>query len=75
MHDFIRKLVNSKTTVAILLWILVLAWAYQYDWVKKPMIHKETNRRTVEEIIATPVDKTTTEAWDNDFKSSIELGK
>ena len=75
MHDFIRKLVNSKTTVAILLWILVLAWAYQYDWIKKPMIHKETNRRTVEEIIATPVDKTPTEARDTEFHSTVEAVK
>lgn len=75
MHDFIKKLVNSKTTVAILLWILVFAWAYQFDWIKKPMVHKETNRRTVEEIIATPVDKTLTEAWDTEFHSTVEAVK
>ena len=70
MHDLIKK--NSKTTLAILLWIAVFAWAYNLDWFKKPMIQHKPTGRTIEEIVATPVNKTVELNWDNDFKSSIE---
>jgi hypothetical protein len=72
MHDFIKKLLDSKTTLAILLWIAVFAWAYNLDWVKKPIIQHKPTGRTIEEIIATPVNNTTELEWDKDFKSSIE---
>jgi hypothetical protein len=72
MHDFIKKLLDSKTTLAILLWVAVFAWAYNLDWVKKPIVQHKPSGRTIEEIIATPVNKTVESVWDNDFKSSIE---
>ena len=72
MHDFIKKLWDSKSTVAILLWVAVFAWAYKLDWVKKPIVQHKPTGRTIEEIIATPVSKTVELNWDNDFKSSIE---
>jgi hypothetical protein len=55
MHDFIRKLWDSKATIAVILWIAVFAWAYNLDWVKKPIVQHKPVRKTVEEIIATPV--------------------
>jgi hypothetical protein len=72
MHDFIKKLIDSKTTIAILLWVAIFAWAYNLDWVKKPIIQHQPRGRTIEEIIATPVNKTVELSWDTDFKSSIE---
>jgi hypothetical protein len=72
MHDFIKKLLDSKTTIATLLWIAVFAWVYNLDWVKKPIVQHKPSGRTIEEIIATPVNKTVEPSWDNDFKSSIE---
>ena len=72
MHDFIKKVLDSKTTIAILIWIAVFAWAYNLDWVKKPMAQHKPTGRTIEEIVATPVNKTAELNWDNDFKSNIE---
>ena len=72
MYDLIKKLLDSKTTLAILLWIAVFACAYNVDWVKKPIVQHKPTGRTVEEIIATPVNKTVELNWDNDFKSSVE---
>jgi hypothetical protein len=72
MHDFIKKVLDSKTTIAILIWIAVFAWAYNLDWFKKPMIQHKPTGRTIEEIVDTPVNKTVELNWDNDFKSSIE---
>ena len=72
MHDFIRKLWNSRTTIAIILWIAVFAWAYNLDWVKKPIVQHKPARKTVEEIIAAPVDTVQEAPWDNDFKSAVE---
>jgi hypothetical protein len=50
----------------------VLACAYNLDYIKKPKIELKPAGRTVEEIIATPVNKTVELNWDNDFKSSVE---
>ena len=72
MHDFIKKVLDSKTTIAILIWIAVFAWAYNLDWVEKPIVQHKPTGRTFEEIIATPVNKTVELNWDNDFKSSVE---
>ena len=72
MHDFIKKLLDSKSTIAILLWVAIFAWAYNLDWVKKPIVQHKPTGRTIEEIIATPVNKTVELSWDTDFKSSIE---
>ena len=72
MHDFIRKLWNSKATIAVILWIAVFAWAYNLDWVKKPIVQHKPIGKTIEEIIATPVDTVQQAPWDNDFKSAVE---
>jgi hypothetical protein len=72
MHDFIKKLLDSKATLATLLWIAIFTWAYNLDWAKKPIVQHKPIGRTIEEIIATPVNKTVELNWDNDFKSSIE---
>ena len=72
MHDFIRKLWNSKATIAVILWIAVFAWAYNLDWVKKPIVQHKPIGRTIEEIMATPVDTVQEAPWDNDFKSAVE---
>jgi hypothetical protein len=70
MHDFIKKLLDSKTTM--LLWIAIFVCVYNVDWLKKPMVQHTPAGRTIEEIIATPVNKTVESNWDNDFKSSVE---
>jgi len=72
MHDFIRKLWDSKATIAVILWIAVFAWAYNLDWVKKPIVQHKPIGRTIEEIMATPVDTVQQAPWDNDFKSAVE---
>jgi hypothetical protein len=72
MHDFIKKLIDSKATMAILLWISIFAWTYNLDWDKKPVVQHKPTGRTIEEIIATPVNKIVETSWDNDFKSSVE---
>lgn len=72
MHDFIKKLLDSKSTIVILLWIAVFAWAYNLDWVKKPIVQHKSTRKTIEEIMATPVDTAQEAPWDKDFKSAVE---
>jgi LPS O-antigen subunit length determinant protein (WzzB/FepE family) len=72
MTNILNKLWASKTTIVILLWIAVLACAYNLDYIKKPKIELKPAGKTVEEIIATPVNKTIELNWDNDFKSSVE---
>ena len=72
MHDFIKKLIDSKATIAILIWIFIFAWFYNLDWVKKPIVQHKPTGRTIEEIISAPVNKTVETSWDNDFKSNIE---
>ena len=72
MHDFIRKLWNSKATIAVILWIAVFAWVYDSNPAKKPVIQHKPVGKTIEEIMATPVDATQETPWDQDFKSSVE---
>jgi hypothetical protein len=71
MGTILNKLWASKSTIAILLWIAVFAYAYNLDYIKKPKIVSKPVGRTVEEIIATPVDNPQPSEWDKDFKSSI----
>jgi hypothetical protein len=71
MHDFIKKLLDSKSTIIILLWMAVFAWAYNLDWSKKPIVQQKPKGRPIEEIIATPVNKTVELVWDNEFQSAI----
>ena len=73
MHDFIKKLLDSKSTIIILLWVVVFAYIYNLDHVKKTIIQPTASKgRPIEEIIATPVDNSAELEWDKDFKSSIE---
>ena len=72
MHDFIRKLWNSKATIAVILWIAVFVWVYNLNSAKKPIIPHTPVGKTVEEIMATPVNKTVDPVWDKDFKSAVE---
>jgi hypothetical protein len=67
----LNKLWASKSTMAILLWIAVFAYAYNLDYIKKPKIESKPAGRSLEEIMATPVDNTQSQEWDKDFKSSI----
>ena len=75
MHDVLTKLWASKGTIAILVWVAVFAWAFNINWLKKPIIKQEINHKTLEEIIATPVDNTASPAWDTEFRSSVEAIK
>lgn len=72
MRDIIIKF---KGTIAIVLWLIVLAWAYNLDWSKKSIIKQEISHKTIEEIIATPVDHSESLAWDTEFRSSVEAIK
>ena len=72
MHDFIRKLWNSKATIAVILWIAVFVWVYNLNPAKKSLIQHKPTGKTVEEIIATPVDTVQEAPWDQDFKSAVE---
>ena len=72
MHDFIRKLWNSKATIAVILWIAVFVWIYNLSSAKTPIIQHKPVRKTVEEILATPVYTAQEAPWDNDFKSAVE---
>lgn len=75
MHDFIRKLWFSKSTIAILLLVAVFAWIYNIDKTKKPMIKVLPTGKTIEEIISNRVVDSKPVEWDNNFKSSIEESK
>ena len=70
MHDFIKKLWNSKT-IAVILWIAVFVWVYNLNPAKKPIIPHTPVGKTVEEIIATPVATVQEAPWDTEFKSAI----
>lgn len=72
MHDFIRKLWNSKGTIAVILLIAIFVWVYNLYPAKKPIIPHKPVGKTVEEIIATPVDIVQEIPWDKDFKSTVE---
>ncbi len=73
MHDFIRKLLDSKSTIIIVLLVVVFAWVYSLDYKKKPVPHTATSAgKTLEEIMATPVGNSTEPDFDTDFKSTVE---
>ena len=75
MTDILNKLWASKSTLVILVWIAVFAFTYNLDYIKKPKIVSKPTGRTVEEIIATPVDNTTPPPWDTEFKSKVEAAE
>jgi|688.fasta_scaffold1437324_2 hypothetical protein len=73
MYDFIKKLLDSKSTIILVLLVMVLAWAYTLDRGKKSTIHPASPAgKTLEEIMATPVAYSPETAWDTDFKSAVE---
>jgi hypothetical protein len=75
MHDFIRKLWNSKATIAVILWIAVFAWAYNSNLTKKPTVQRLPTGKTIEEIMAAPVDNSPPQPWDTEFKSNVEAAE
>ena len=75
MHDFIRKLWNSKATISVILWIAVFVWIINPNPASKPIIKHTTTGKTVEEIIATNVDHSPELTWDTEFRSSVEAVK
>ena len=73
MHDFIRKLLDSKSTIIIVLLVVVFAWVYNLDYVSKSVTHTTPPTvKTLEEIMAMPVDNSPEPALDTDFKSAVE---
>ena len=72
MHDFIKKLLDSKSTIFIILWVIVFAWVYSLDYAKKPVKYTLPAGKPLEEIMATPVDNLPEPALDTDFKSAVE---
>ena len=68
----INKLKESRSTIVILLWALVFAWMYTWDFAKPvKSVQHQIKGRTLEEIMATPVDNSAEPEWDKDFKSTI----
>ena len=73
MHDFIKKLWDSKSTLIIVLWVIVFAWVYTLDYTRKPVTHTTPPvGKTLEEIMAVTADNSPEPAWDTDFKSAIK---
>ena len=73
MHDFIKKLLDSKSTIIIVLWIVVTAWVYTLDYTRKPVTHTALPvGKTLEEIMTGTTDNSPEPAWDKDFKSAVE---
>lgn len=73
MHDFIKKLLDSKSSIIIVLWVIVFAWIYSLDYANKPVTHALPSAgKTLEEIMATPVGNLPEPALDTDFKSAVE---
>jgi len=75
MTDILNKLWASKNTIAILLWVAVFAWVYNLNTVKKSTIQYKPVGKTVEEIMAAPVDNTPPQPWDTEFKSKVEAAE
>ena len=73
MHDFIKKLLDSKSTIIIVLWIMVFAWIYSLDYTRKPVTHTASPvGKTLEEIMSGTADNSPEPAWDTEFKSTVE---
>ena len=72
MGTILNKLWASKGKILIILLVIVFAWAYTLDRSKKPTIHPASHAgKTLEEIMASPVDHLPEPAWDTEFKSAI----
>lgn len=73
MGTILNKLWASKGKILIILWVIVFAWAYTLDYIKKPTIHPASPAaKTLEEIMAGTTDNSPELAWDTDFKSAVE---
>lgn len=72
MHDFIKKLLDSKSTMIIVLWVIVFAWIYSLDYAKKPVNYTLPAGKPLEEIMVGPVNNSPEPAWDTEFKSTVE---
>ncbi len=72
MHDFIKKLWDSKSTLIIVLWVIVFAWIYSLDSTRKPVTHTAPPAgKTLEEIMTYSPAAISDPPWDNEFKSTI----
>lgn len=72
MHDFIKKLLDSKSTIIIILWVMVFAWVYNLDSTRKSVTHTAPPAgKTLEEIMSGTTDNLPESAWDEDFKSAV----
>ena len=73
MGTILNKLWASKNTIIIILSVVVFAWVYNLDYVRKPVTHTAPpTSKTLEEIMATSVDTAKEELWDTEFKSAVE---
>ena len=76
MGTILNKLWASKGNILIISLVIVFAWAYTLDRIKKPTIHPASPAgKTLEEIISGPVDHLPEPAWDKDFKSAVEAAE
>ena len=76
MHDFIKKLWDSKSTLIIVLWVIAFTWVYTLDYTRKPVTHSAPpGGKPLEEIMAVTADNSPEPAWDKDFKSAIEAAE
>ena len=72
MGTILNKLWDSKSTLIIVLWVIVFAWVYTLDYTIKPVTHTAPPvGKTLEEIMAGPVTHLPEPAWDTEFKSAI----
>ena len=73
MGTILNKLWDSKSTIIIVLWVVVFAWVYTLDYPNKPVTHTTPpTTKTLEEIMAATVDNPPEPALDTDFKSAVE---
>ena len=73
MGTILNKLWASKGTILIILWVIVFAWIYNLDHIKKPPTHTAPLAgKTLEEIMSGTADNSPEPAWDTEFKSTVE---
>ena len=74
MKDSLTKIIKSNSVIAILILVGLLAWIVNAEKnpperLPSPSLAKH---KSLEEIMATPVDTVQEAAWDKDFKSAVE---
>lgn len=73
MGNILNILWASKSKILIILLVIVFALAYTLDRSKKPTIHPASPAsKSLEEIMARPVDHSPDSTWDTEFKSAVE---